>query len=105
MYFVENGVKQPIFSKEIMKVNFPGKILTSVSPEELDKYQTGEPVKFKDGELIKAAGDSKVYVIAGGFRRWIKTARAFANFSYKWDNIITTTPQAVAVHPLGEDLE
>ena len=105
VYFVENGVKQPIFSKEIMKVNFPGKILTSVSPEELDKYQTGEPVKFKDGELIKAAGDSKVYVIAGGFRRWIKTARAFANFSYKWDNIITTTPQAVAVHPLGEDLE
>lgn len=105
VYYVENGIKQPIYSREIMLANFKGKILTQVSPEELDQYQDGLPVKFKDGELIKASNDSKVYVIAGGYRRWIKTAEAFAKFRYKWDNIIVTTEPAVNLHPLGEDIE
>ena len=88
-----------------MAANFKGKILTPVSPEELDRYQTGLPVKFKDGELIRSVSDSKVYVISDGYRRWIKSEEAFANFAYKWDNIIVTSEQAVNIHPLGEDIE
>ena len=105
VYFVENAIKQPIYSREIMAANFPGRVLTQVSPEELDQYQTGEPVKFRDGELIKSVNDSKVYVIADGYRRWIKTEETFVKFGYRWDNIITTSQQAVNVHLLGEDIE
>ena len=105
VYFVENGIKYPIYSREIMKANFSGKVLTAVSPEILDAYLGGLPVKFKDGELIRANDDAKVYVISNGERRWLKTEAAFDRFSYKWDNIITTTPQAVAIHPLGADIE
>ncbi len=105
VYYVEDGVKQPIYSREIMVANFKGKVLTPVSPEELDKYQTGLPVKFRDGELIKADNDSKVYIISDGYRRWIKSEAAFVKFGYKWDNIIVTNQQAVNIHPLGEDME
>ena len=105
VYYVKDATKYPIYAKEIMTANFKGKVLTAVSPEELEQYQTGDPVKFKDGELIRANNDSKVYVISDGFRRWVKSEEAFANLAYKWDNIIITTPQAVNIHPLGEDIE
>jgi len=105
VYYVKDGIKHPIYSKELMQANFKKKVLTAVAPEELDNYSTGEPVKFKDGELIKAKNDSKVYVIADGYRRWIKSEKAFANFTYKWDNIIETSENAVNIHPLGEDIE
>jgi hypothetical protein len=105
VYYVENGIKQPIYSREIMDANFKSRILTAVSPEELEQYPTGSPVKFKDGELIKGENDSKVYVISDGYRRWVKSEEAFANFAYKWDNIIVTNQQAINIHPLGEDIE
>jgi len=105
VYYVEDGIKQPIYSREILDANFKGKVLTPVSPEELDQYQIGLPVKFKDGELIKANNDSRIYVIADGLRHWIKSESAFAKFAYKWDNVIVTTQQAVEIHLLGEDIE
>ena len=105
VYYVKDGIKHPIYAREIMEANFKGKILTQVSPDELDQYQTGLPVKFKDGELIKSKTGSKVYVISDGYRRWVKSEEAFAKFSYKWDNIIVTSQSAVNIHPLGEDIE
>jgi hypothetical protein len=105
VYYVEDGIKYPIYSAEIMKVNFKDRILTQISPKELEDYPLGDPVKFRDGEIVKGDGDSKVYVISDGYRRWVKTAEAFAKFGYKWDNIIATTAQAVNIHPLGEDIE
>lgn len=105
VYFVENGVKHPIVSRDIMMVNYKNRVLTTVSPQELGQYQTGGPVLFRDGELIQAYGDAKVYVISNGLRRWIKTADSFAKFGYKWDNIIVTSSSTVALHPLGDDIE
>ncbi len=105
VFHVQDGVKHPIYSREIMDAKFKGKVLTQVSPEELDQYLTGLPIKFEDGELIKIKDGSKVYVISDGFRRWIKSESAFANFAYKWDNIIETSQLAVNIHPLGEDIE
>jgi hypothetical protein len=105
VYYIENGVKMPVVSREIMKSNFSGKVLTAISADELDRYVSGDPVKFKDGELIRSNQDSKVYVISNAQRHWLKTEDVFAKYGYKWDNIITTTPQAVEIHPLGDDIE
>ncbi|MDD2807772.1 MAG: hypothetical protein PHW95_04615 [Patescibacteria group bacterium] len=105
VYFVENGIKHPVTAYDIMIVNFKNRVLTTVSTQELDKYQTGNPVLFRDGELIQANGDPKVYVISNGTRRWIMTADAFAKFGYKWDNIIVTSSSTVALHPLGDNIE
>jgi len=105
VYYIENGVKMPVVSREIMKSNFSGKVLTAISADELDRYVSGDPVKFKDGELIRSNQDSKVYVVSNAQRHWLKTEDVFAKYGYKWDNIITTTPQAVEIHPLGDDIE
>lgn len=102
VYFVENGVKRPIVSAEIMKMNFPGKKITPVSPATLEKYPSAEPVKFKDGELITSPGSAKaVFVVSNGLRRPIVSGEAFERLGYTWKRIINTTDDAVNLHPLG----
>lgn len=105
VFFVASGIKHPIFAKELMVANFPGKVLTQASGGELDKYITGDPVAFRDGELVQARDDNKIYVISNGYRRWIKTETAFANLGYQWNNVIITSQTVLNLHPLGEDIE
>lgn len=105
VYYVKDGEKHPIYSAEIMKTRYKNRILTAVSPEELNQYQLADPVKFQAGELVKSDQENKVYVIEDGNRRWIKTQESFVKFGYKWDNIITTNQKAIELHPLGEDME
>lgn len=105
IYYVEDGIKHPIYAREIWQTKYAHKKLTTVSPEELDKYPTGAPVKFNDGELIKSYDKSDVYVIADGKRRPIISGQVFEDLGYKWENLIVTTQKAVDIHPLGELLE
>jgi hypothetical protein len=105
IYFVQNGIKQIVISPEIMKSRFNDKKIIKVGLNELAGFETGEPVKFRDGDLVSAVNDPKVYVISNGFRRWLKSEKVFAKFGYKWDNMITTSQAAVELHPLGEDIE
>lgn len=103
VYFVENGVKRPIVSAEIMKINYPNKKISAISPSALEKFPSAEPVKFRDGELITSPGSNKtVFVVSNGTRRPIVSGAAFEQLGYAWKRIIYTTDDAVNLHPLGE---
>lgn len=103
VYFVEDGVKRPIVSAEIMKANWPEKKISSVSAAALEKYATGEPVRFRDGELISGpATGPAVFVISNGMRRPIVSGAAFEQLGYSWKRVIRTNDAAVNLHPLGD---
>ena len=103
VYFVENGVKRPILSAEIMKINWPNKKISSVSPTTLEKYPSAEPAKFRDGELITSPGSNKaVFVVSNDMRRPIVSGQAFEQLGYSWKRIVYTSDEAVNLHPLGE---
>jgi hypothetical protein len=104
VYYVENGNKYPIYSKEIMLANFKGRRLTGVSTDELAKYPTLEPIKFKDGEIIQAKDSEDIYVISNGERRLIPSATVFDKLGYKKENIIKTSLKALEIHPLGQPI-
>lgn len=101
VYYVENGVKKPIWSKDLMNLYFRNKKITVVSPDELGKYPTAEPVKFKDGELVMSSGSPTVYIVSNGERRPISSEEVFNGLGYKWTNIIKTTEKILSLHPLG----
>ncbi|HEB01514.1 MAG TPA: hypothetical protein ENI16_00770, partial [Candidatus Portnoybacteria bacterium] len=47
-----------------------------------------------DGSLLRAIGDYKVYIIKGGYKRWIQSPRVFDFYGHlNWDRIITVTPE------------
>jgi len=101
VYFVENGLKKPIWGREFLTLYYKDKKLTSVSSEELNKYPTAEPVKFKDGELVVASGSPTVYIISNGEKRAIPTEKIFNQLGYKWENIIKTSDKILTLHPTG----
>lgn len=101
VYFVENGIKKPLWSKQFLTLYFQNKKITPVSPDELKKYPTGEPVKFKDGELVVGESSPTVYFISNGERRPIPTEEVFNSLGFKWENIIKTTDKILSLHPIG----
>ncbi|MDD5043311.1 MAG: hypothetical protein PHD51_01425 [Patescibacteria group bacterium] len=102
VYYVENGVKHPIWAKEILKSNFKNKKIVAVSAEELGKYPDSEPLKFKEGELVKSAVSPSVYVISNGLKRPIPSAEIFEGLGYKWGQVIITNEKALEAHSFGE---
>lgn len=103
VYWVIDGVKRPIWSREIMKINYPGKKIDPVSKAVLDRFPTGEPVRIRDGELVTCDGCQRaVYVISNGLRRPIISGKVFEALGYDWRRVIHTTDEAVFLHPLGE---
>ncbi len=105
VYFVQDGIKRPIVSRAIMDINYPHHNITAVSPEELDKFQTDEPVKLRDGELVMATGAPAVFVISNGKKRPIISGRVFEELGYKWANIRTVDEKSLALIPTGSYLD
>jgi hypothetical protein len=106
VFYVEDGIKYPVWSKEILAINYKNYKLTKISSQELDKYITAaNGVKLRDGTLVKLAGDSKVYVISNGLRRWINNESTFNQLSYNWKDIITINEKVFNLHPEGDNLD
>jgi len=56
-----------------------------------------------EGELIRATGDNKVYVITGGQKHWIPD-QATLKASYAGQTIVTVTPEVRDAIPTGSDI-
>ncbi len=105
VYWVENGLKHPIVSREILKVNFPTRSITQGDHQTLAGFPTGSRVALRDGTLVKSADSPMVYVISNGNRRPIANETTFVRLGYQWNAIVTTSQQAIEVHPLDEILD
>lgn len=103
VYFVEDGVKRPIIDATIMKADYSDKKIFTVAPSTLDKYATGAPQGFRDGDLVTGSGEDRaVYVISNGQRRPIVSGEVFERLGYSWKRVIWTTDKALALHPIGD---
>ncbi len=87
VYFVQDGLKHPILTKDVLVLNYPQFHLTQVSPEELELYPTQEAVKLKDGLIVKSNEGSAVYVISNGQKRPVISGDVYERLGYKWENI------------------
>lgn len=103
--YVQNGVRHAIHSKEILKSQFKNVRVTRVSDDELQQYESGDPVLFRDGELVAARGNAGVYFISHGQKRLITSSGAFSQLGFKWKNVIWTTQRSIDIHPDGESLD
>ncbi len=104
VFWVENGLKHPIFSREILQNKFPYPDLTPMSAESLELFDTGDPVLFQDGTLIAVLGSPDVFVVSEGTRRHIGDELTFYNYGWNWSQVVWTSERAVLEHPLGKPL-
>lgn len=87
VYMIEDGIKKPIISAEVFKENkLNWSDIETVEAEELDSYAEGDVLNYPDGVLVKGSSPA-VYVISGGRKRPVKSAKAFLRLGYKWNQI------------------
>ena len=101
IFYVQDGQKHPIFSREILASRFSQPHILAVSPDRLEAYKTAEPLLFSDGSLIGVKGSSEVFVIENGLRRPISDEGTFLTFGFKWNRIAWTNERSVLLQPLG----
>ena len=82
-YITKRGLKKWIRNQEIFSSYKDNKWenVVVVSPGDLDIYP--------EANLIRRAGDYKVYKLVGDTKRWIKTAEAFNRLGYNWNDILS----------------
>lgn len=101
VYWLNAGVKAPIWDSVFLKTRFKNKKVIAVSPTELEKYPTVDPIRLNDGDLVKSTTSSTVYVIENGIKRAFDSGDTFVKLGYKWENIMTFSQKILDIHTNG----
>jgi hypothetical protein len=104
VFYVEAGVRHPIFDKSLLDARFPGALPTPAEPVQIEQYQEGAPLRFPDGYLIRSDVDPAVFVISEGERRPILSESIFLGYGYKWTNVHVVPEFVLNQHPEGDAL-
>lgn len=106
LYYIKNGVRGIIPSREMLAVNFPKKKPLLMSAQQLANIPlTLAPIQFKDGTLLTTKGSRDLYVISNGQRRRFESDMVFNNLGYKKKNVMTITEQTLTLIPEGPLLQ
>ncbi|MFA5050514.1 MAG: hypothetical protein WC499_00140 [Patescibacteria group bacterium] len=105
VYYVEEDIKYPIVDQSILDVNFPYFHIVKAESKYLSEFKNGEPVKFRDGTLVKTTNEPNVYLITQGQRMPIPSEEIFDALGYQWSAILIIPETVLFMYPLGEPLK
>jgi hypothetical protein len=101
VYWLNAGVKAPIWDSMFLKTRFKNKKIISVIQSELEKYPTVDPIRFNDGDLVKSNNSPTVFVIENGIKRPFDSGETFIKLGYKWENVMTFSQKILDLHSNG----
>ena len=105
VYFVEDGVKYPIQTRDVLDINFLDWPIVPTSPLELDDLDLGDPVQLPDGLLVKSDVDPSVYVISDSELRPVLSASIFEQMHFAWEDIVSVSESTLNLHDIGDPIE
>ena len=104
IFYVQDGKKHPVMSREILTSRFPHPTILTVSPTDLAAYETTDPLSFPDGTLIGVKGSPDIFVVENGKRRPIADAVTFLTYGWNWNQVAWTNERSVLVQSLGDPI-
>lgn len=107
VFYVKNGLRQPIPGSAIYKSQFGNRKPIPLSPDTLATFQEGPYIHFKDGTLLVGKTGGTIFVIADGSRRPIANWATMKTYGYDtiWATRVSTDDRSVGIHPLGQILD
>lgn len=106
-FFLKDGILKPIADKRIIDVNFNNLKLPvqKRTRAQLAAYTIDSSLlAFKDGTLLKADENNKIYVIENGKRRPIADDETFTALGFKRNNVVTVNLPTLLSLPEGDQL-
>ena len=101
VFFVLDGVRHPIIDKKILTLYWKGRTIKKTTEAELNKFATGEPVGFKDSEIVGFKTTGQLYLISKRLRRPV-AKEVLQALDFDTTNIIWTSEKLLALHKMGE---
>lgn len=104
-WYVEDGVKHLVPHTSLLSLYFKGQPVKQVATEQIKSYPIGDPLKLRDGELVRAKESPSVYVIERGEKHPFPSGDVFVDMGYAWRNVITLPKTVLDTYPIGASIE
>jgi len=105
LYYLKDRKKHFILEMNIIKYYCPNCQAQEMTPEELDKYETGETILYPDGVLLKAKDEAGVYLIKDKTKQKIADEYTFKKLNFRWTDIKITSPAVLQQYPDGATID
>jgi len=78
----ENGITVTVDTTPQEPVSPPTPPAEPTPPENGGEEKPAKPANVSDGDLVRASGDYRVYIIKGDYKRWIQSAEIFEFYGH-----------------------
>lgn len=103
IFYVENDSKHPV-DEVLIGTKYVNKVITKVSPKELEAFTLGDPILLDDGSLVMTSNYPRIYLISDGKKRAFITNEIFKTLGYDEKNVIISSSQFLYNYPLGDNI-
>jgi len=100
VWLIQNGERRPIRSKNIFLARFDFKKVKEISLKELEKYPSGEPVKFPNYSLVQAPNKG-VYLLVDDIKRPIISEKIFREIGFNFEEVVKADWSDLALYQDG----
>ena len=98
VYIIINGMKRHIPSADVFNsYGFSWDDISIVSKAVLGDYQ--------NVNLIRKAGDPKVYYLSGGQKHWVTSLAAFNKKGFNWASVVIVNASEIDTTPTGSNVQ
>lgn len=116
VWLIQNGVKRPFFSKAALASRFDSNKIIKINKSDLDKYETGAPIKFPQYSLIRSPRGT-IFLLVDDKKRGFTSLAAFRKIGFNpaevinasWEDINSyadgTNITATSTYPTGALLQ
>lgn len=97
VWLIQDGKKRPFLSKGVLTSRFDINKVIIASKNDLDKYETGAPIKFPQYSLIMSPRGT-VYLLIDDKRRGFASGKAFKEMGFQRDEVIKASWDDINVY-------
>ncbi|MBI2645281.1 hypothetical protein HYW94_03870 [Candidatus Uhrbacteria bacterium] len=105
VYYVQQNIKHPILERTVLSTNFAYQKIRKKTQKTLALFETGDPVLFADGTLVREIGSTTVFIISHGQKRPFVSENIFTTLGYQKERVMETNGKTLALHPFGDAVD
>ncbi len=102
MYYDQNNEVHEIWDRSIMETRFKGFVVHPESESFFANANSGDPIIFEDGTLVKIPYRDTIYVIDNGRKRAVPSTKMLNKLG-GFESVVETTKPVLQLHETGRD--
>lgn len=103
IYLIRFGTKKPFATKAAAYSTIDASKIVAVTESDLSKYPTGESIQYPNYSIVETP-KGKLYLLADGKKRLIKSQDVFRKLGFIEDDIIMIEDETLTAYEQGADI-